>query len=248
MGPGSAAGEVRWWSQTRATQQASLPLVGRDRGWGWSPLGGEPISLPRTNRASTRRSPPQPPIFPGIDPGPIASFSGSGAIRRPRLCGRGSPVEELAPCQPAGIPPPCGEGLRVGVGRPHADIDREPISLPRTHRASRRRSPPQPPIFPGPDPGPIASFSGSGDIRGPRLCGRGSPVVELDPCHPAGTFSRVGRGPGTRSRPIHPHLAPRGERSAEGRVRGGQGRGAIVATLGFPTRRRGPYPRRITQT
>ena len=124
----------------------------------------------------------------------------------------------------------------------HADIDEAPISLLGRAPTVIPNAEPHPNHRPSPDliRGPSPRSAGVELSVGP-----GSAAGEVQWWSQTRATQQApsplrGEGPGTSPHP--PHLAPQGERSAEGRVRGGPGRGAIGATLGFPTRSGGTPP------
>ena len=102
-------------SLAKSSSKPHPPPCGEGQGGGGGRLRGV---LKRTIDLQSRRNPG--PLFlpplPWRTPGPIASFHPSGGIHRPRLYGRGSSVGGAGRVgAPAGLPPPCGEGTRVGV-------------------------------------------------------------------------------------------------------------------------------------
>ena len=115
-------------------------------GWETTALVARHLLSTQLHRQMRLRWPPHPPAFPGLDPGPIPTLHSSGGIPRP-----GSAA---------------GEARRWGGTS--ASVRIAPVD--------EAAWPPHPPAFPGLDPGPIATLHSSGEIRRPRLCGRGSAV------------------------------------------------------------------------
>jgi len=204
MAPGSPPGEVQWWGGLGARPHVSLPLVGREQGWGWATTSAPATPLPTSpargevptvvagrimaNKLDPNTSPPAR-NFPGRRAGAYCPLHPSGAIHGPRVSARGSPAVAERSVRATTSPSPLWGGNKGGGGPPPPCL---PSPLPTSpargevptvvaghitaNKRDRNTSPP-PRNFPGRRAGPIAPLHPSGAIHCPRVSARGSSVV-----------------------------------------------------------------------